>query len=297
MKKLKILMAFCISAGIVSLFTGVTFTAFNADLKGTNVNKVSTSKITFIYDELKNNTAATMMTDSYGMENSDYIEFSTKAISSGAAKVLYSIYLSEHEGNTLTSDKIKIYLTDQDDVPASDDFKDFENGRGKLCYDYENNQYYELGTEEYKNCTPDDLELNESKYIFNSKYITKVSQVSSTVCKKYTNLNGEIVVEDADVSNCRYGDVYKPKANLVTFKNAENNSNLTNVIFSGDYTFDGSNETKEQERIYRLRCWSTETEAPLTETTTEEGTHTSESTELIYNFGINIYSKQVALGE
>lgn len=296
MKNLKVVMAFCIALGIVSLFTGVTFTAFSADLKGTNVNKISTSKITFVYDELKNNTAATMMTDAYGMENSDYAEFSVKANSSGKAKVNYSIYITEHEGNTLTSDKIKIYLTDKDDVPASDDFKDLENGRGKICYDYNNNLYHELGTEEYKNCTTDDLKLNESKYIFDSKYIKKVSQVSTTVCKKYTNLNGEIVVENADISNCRYGDVYKPKANYINFKN-DNNSQLTNVIYNGEFSFDGTDATKEQEIIYRLRSWSTETEAPLTETTTEDGTHTSESTPLIYNFGINIYSKQVALGE
>lgn len=293
-QKFKVLMFTCVALGLCSIFTGISFSVFSANLKGNNVNEISTSKITFVYDEIKSAEVSAIATDQYGISSTDYIEFTSSVSSTGKAKLEYYIYLEPHEDNTLPQDKIKIYLTDEYDVPISDEFKDLENGIGKLCYDYSNNIYYTKEDIEFSNCLTHNIELNSSKYIMKSKYINKVSEASSSICKKYTNINGEIKEEDAELSNCKYGDVYNAKANLVSFNNDKNYiEGITNIIYKGIYEFD--NNTELNTKTYRLRYWSNDVDVETTESTTEE-THTVETNPLSYKFNVNIFSRQVELG-
>ena len=103
---------------LLLLAVAASFAYYFAILKGENVNTAKMSSASLVYTEPKIGTETKQMSDYEGMKNSTPYEFTVSGNASGTTSLDYAIYIEEQEGNTVTKDKIKYYLTDENNIPV-----------------------------------------------------------------------------------------------------------------------------------------------------------------------------------
>lgn len=267
-----VLFIFCILIGITSLGIGVAFSYFRADIKGDKVNSIESSSIKLIYTEQQSSLTALIATDDYAIENSGYFNFSVKSESNGSTKLEYYVYIDEDSNNTISKENVKYLLTDYNDIPISDEFKDLEN---KYCYDYSKNEKVSNSF-----CT-------SASYLIDLNYINNVTNNDYKICKNTLN-------ETVDTSLCTYGYVYKAKGlKLSSAKTLERE----NVIYEDTLTFTNGVSDKESEKVLNLRVWANNITNTLEEVNSEDSDyHEITTPNLTFNFKVNVFGKQVELG-
>ena len=108
---------------LIVLLTGVSFAVFNYSNDNAGNNDINSGHISMTYTEPSNEYVvenALPIKDEEGMNSSNYFEFSvtttapTNDTDDNGVSIPYEITITETEGNTLTNDKIKMYLTEVD---------------------------------------------------------------------------------------------------------------------------------------------------------------------------------------
>ena len=106
---------------LVVLLAGVSFAVFNYSNDNTGNNGINSGHISMTYTEPSNEYVvenALPMKDEEGKNSSNYFEFSvtttapTEDTDDNGVSIPYEITITESEGNTLTNDKIKMYVTE-----------------------------------------------------------------------------------------------------------------------------------------------------------------------------------------
>lgn len=292
-KIIKLSIFICAILGMSSILVGSTYSLFSTNMKGNKINEVSASGITLKYTEPQESLVTDILTDAYGINNSNYFEFKVTAQSKGKSKLNYNIYLEESEGNTIPIENIKVFITDSNNNPIN---KDYINSEEKLCYNYKTFESFTKLNENYTNCEIDtnNLQADETIYLMKDRYEKNID-TTTYQCKKYTKSSGNIIEENTDISNCEYGYIYNGKPIIPnTYNDLYKNMGIKNVLLTDSFIFD--NQTEES-RTYRIRIWANGLENTLEESTTEDNTQTASSDTLTFKYRINVYAKQVELGE
>lgn len=109
---------------IVSVF-GISYSIWSQTIMGTKENSINTGYISFSYNESDTNVIAIdnaiPMSDDNGKKltgNKNTFDFTVSAKFAGANSINYEIYATPIE-KTLDPNFVKIYLTDQNDIPVS----------------------------------------------------------------------------------------------------------------------------------------------------------------------------------
>ena len=117
----QMLFTLCGMLVLIILITGTTYAVFNYSNDNAGNNDINSGHISMTYTEPSNEYVvenALPMKDAEGMNSSNYFEFSvttkvpTNDDDDNGASIPYEITITETEGNTLTNDKIKIYVTE-----------------------------------------------------------------------------------------------------------------------------------------------------------------------------------------
>lgn len=241
-------------------------------LKGENVNTAKTSSASLSYTEPQEGIVTEQMTDEAGKSSSKTYDFSVTGQAGGSTSIDYAIYLEEVEGNTISADQIRVYLTDENDIPINvGDYDGVDMGtilydqNGKFLFEYalghpnpEYNFKHSIYTELDGGALYDGDILNyliEEKlklskgsifYIKNS-FVTDPSDKENTthyVCSKYevAENNEYKKLGLVDNSNCQnaYELVTIPQAMSITELNDSPETgfeDITNVIKYSEYNF------------------------------------------------------------
>lgn len=104
-------------AVLVVAIVGMSFAYYFAILRGDNVNIAKTGGASLIYTEPSEDIEISQMSDYDGMTNTKSYDFSVTGRSDGDASLYYGIYAEEEEGNTIDASNVKVYLTDEKDIP------------------------------------------------------------------------------------------------------------------------------------------------------------------------------------
>ena len=113
----KILLSVLGVAILVVAVVGISFAVFTATKTSSNANSIATGTITMSYTEPENGIKldnAVPMSDDAGKAltgANEKFEFTVATNASGALKIPYEITLTPEDGNTLTNDQVKVYLT------------------------------------------------------------------------------------------------------------------------------------------------------------------------------------------
>lgn len=101
---------------------GVSFAYYFANLRGKNINKISTPLINLTYSEIGDGlNQVHIYNDQLGVNSYNYIEFTIQADSDNRGAVAYAIYLDESEyENNLDKRLIHYYLSDSSNRPVLD---------------------------------------------------------------------------------------------------------------------------------------------------------------------------------
>ena len=116
---------------LIIALLGATYSLFMYAKRGIKDNTIKTSSINFSFDETTNGISlknALPMKDEVGKKlqkydnKSGYFDFTVSYdnTSSSARPVSYEIYITPSENNTLDGKYVKIYLTDENDLPLYD---------------------------------------------------------------------------------------------------------------------------------------------------------------------------------
>ena len=302
MKKQKyLIIAFFVLAitGISSVIVGTSFAFFQADIKGETINEVSSSNMKISYTESKTPTSLGVMEDEFGMNSEDYFEFSLEAVTDKNSSFEYYVYITEEENNTINSDNIKLFLTDENDIPVNDEYTTNNLENGIYCYDYLNKKLYQKKDEEYKNCQ--NISLEKDFYIMDKIYYGQVEDETKKICRKYQKQDNGIENEIVDSENCRYGDVYK--GNPIEYKNLLVNEelNLNNVIYKGIYkNINGTsyydNIIGKNKKNFKLRVWANNLNNEEVEVITNDDKKEINQTKETFKYKVNVFAKQIELG-
>lgn len=285
--------------GIASILIGTTFAFFQADIKGETINEVSTSNIKILYTESEKPALLGVFEDEFGINSEDFFEFSISAETDKNTSFEYYIYVTEEENNSISSNNIKLYLTDENDIPISDNYttKNLENGI--YCYDYVNKKIYQKESDEYKNCQ--NVNLENEFYIMDQTYYNTTGDMDNKVCRKYQKTEQGIIEQVVETKNCRYGDVYKAKP--IEYNSLENNEELkvNNIMYKGVYkNINGNsyyeNELSPNKKIFRLRMWASDLINEEIEVANNEGNKEINQTADTFKYKVNVYAKQIKMG-
>ena len=102
--------------GIILLVTGVTFALYNILFTGKKEQTIVVGDINFTYNEKTNGLSLNnddILDNTSGINQEKYFDFDISLNSSNNISITYQIAIEEDKTNTLTNDKIKLYLTDQ----------------------------------------------------------------------------------------------------------------------------------------------------------------------------------------
>ena len=112
-----ILIIFMIS--IILIITGVTYSLYNILFVGKKEQVIDAGGIVFKYNEtsdgliLDNNS---ILNDTDGKSQEKYFDFEISLTSNKNTSINYIIAIDENDISTLTNDKVKVYLTNQDNI-------------------------------------------------------------------------------------------------------------------------------------------------------------------------------------
>ena len=102
--------------GIILLVTGVTFALYNILFTGKKEQTIVVGDINFTYNEKTNGLSLNnddILDNTSGINQEKYFDFDISLNSSNNISIAYQIAIEEDKTNTLSNDKIKLYLTDQ----------------------------------------------------------------------------------------------------------------------------------------------------------------------------------------
>ena len=102
--------------GIILLVTGVTFALYNILFTGKKEQTIVVGNINFTYNEKTNGLSLNnddILDNTSGINQEKYFDFDISLNSSNNISITYQIAIEEDKTNTLSNDKIKLYLTDQ----------------------------------------------------------------------------------------------------------------------------------------------------------------------------------------
>ena len=115
---------------LIIVVIGISYAVWSRTFLGTQENSINTGYISFSYTESDTNTIeihnAIPISDSNGKMlsgNKNMFDFTVSAKFSGLSSVAYEIYATPIV-QTLDSKYIKVYLTDQQDQPVGDRYKE-----------------------------------------------------------------------------------------------------------------------------------------------------------------------------
>ena len=105
--------------GIILIVTGVTYSLYNILFVGKKEQVIDAGGIVFKYNEtsdgliLDNNS---ILNDTDGKSQEKYFDFEISLTSNKNTSINYIIAIDENDISTLTNDKVKVYLTNQDNI-------------------------------------------------------------------------------------------------------------------------------------------------------------------------------------
>ena len=140
--------------GIVLIVTGVTYSLYNILFVGKKEQTVVVGNINFTYNEKTNGLSLNnddILDNTSGINQEKYFDFDISLNSSNNISITYQIAIEEDKTNTLTNDKIKLYLTDQNNNKIKNpvnisDLKLDDKGYRKLYI----NTINQNGTQKYR---------------------------------------------------------------------------------------------------------------------------------------------------
>ena len=101
---------------MILIVTGVSFALYNILFTGKKEQTIIVGDINFTYNEKTNGLSlddSSMLDNENGMKQTSYFDFDISLTSSGNLSITYQIALEETSTSTLSNDKVKVYLTDQ----------------------------------------------------------------------------------------------------------------------------------------------------------------------------------------
>ena len=119
-EKIKDILTIGVSAFILVVVIGISYSAFTYSGLGKKENKITTGAITMLYTESSNTITvnnALPTTDNTGKTRKnagEYFDFTVKSSITGNADINYEIAAKEETGNTFSGNNIKYYLTTVD---------------------------------------------------------------------------------------------------------------------------------------------------------------------------------------
>ena len=122
LKQNKILLITFIIA-LVLIVTGVTFALYNILFTGKKEQTIVVGDINFTYNEKTNGLSLNnddILDNTSGINQEKYFDFDISLNSSNNTSITYQIAIEEDKTNTLSNDKIKLYLTDQNNKKIKD---------------------------------------------------------------------------------------------------------------------------------------------------------------------------------
>jgi len=227
---------------------GMAFAYYFAILKGDNVNTALTGGASLVYTEPTNGVETIQASDYVGMTNENSYDFSISANASISTRIEYVIYLEEEEGNTVSPSSVRLFLTDENNVPyggfysdlaAYDSMKMFVDNDGAISYydtisdeyDYVITDSTDIevmsGTVESSTSSPelvlyqfyaDSLNLAEgdSLYVKELRY-NETEDTEEELCIQYSydNYGDDADYNIVDDSNCSVLSTYGENGELV----------------------------------------------------------------------------------
>ena len=224
--------------GIILIVTGVTYSLYNILFVGKKEQTVVVGNINFIYNEKTNGLSLNnddILDNTSGINQEKYFDFDISLNSSNNTSITYQIAIEEDKTNTLSNDKIKLYLTDQNNnkikEPVSiSDLKLDDKGYRKLYI----NTINQNGTQKYRlrawvdvdkayeitnNGGTHSIKLNSSSY----KFKVNVYDTEKSIDESGAN---------APVLASNMIPVYYDETNNVWKKADSSNTNKTNLWYS-----------------------------------------------------------------
>jgi len=299
-KFLLIIILFCVVCGVFSILVGTTFAFFTADIKGETVNEINSSSISLVFTESSEPSIIGILEDDYAMISDDYFEFSISSKTDSDASYEYYLYLSEEDENTIATDKVKLFLTDDNDLPIGDSFVTKNDDNGVYCYDYYNKKAYSESDEEYSKCQ--NINFNDNFYIMDTNYYGNIDDVDTYTCRMYEKTDVGVTNQIVDYSKCQYGDVYKAKPMLYTNLGINEELGLNNIIYKGVYkNIDGvsyyDDVKSDAKKSFRIRVWANELDSDLQEVEVSENEAQITSEKEYFKYKVNVYAKQIGLSK
>ncbi len=109
--------------GIILIVTGVTYSLYSILFTGKKEQTVVVGNINFTYNEKTNGLSLNnddILDNTSGINQEKYFDFDISLNSSNNISITYQIAIEEDKTNTLSNDKIKLYLTDQNNNKIKD---------------------------------------------------------------------------------------------------------------------------------------------------------------------------------
>ena len=224
--------------GIILIVTGVTYSLYNILFAGKKEQTVVVGNINFTYNEKTNGLSLNnddILDNTSGINQEKYFDFDISLNSSNNTNITYQIAIEEDKTNTLSNEKIKLYLTDQNNnkikEPVSiSDLKLDDKGYRKLYI----NTINQNGTQKYRlrawvdvdkayeitnNGGTHSIKLNSSSY----KFKVNVYDTEKSIDESGAN---------APVLASNMIPVYYDETNNVWKKADSSNTNKTNLWYS-----------------------------------------------------------------
>ena len=224
--------------GIILIVTGVTYSLYNILFVGKKEQTVVVGNINFTYNEKTNGLSLNnddILDNTSGINQEKYFDFDISLNSSNNTNITYQIAIEEDKTNTLSNDKIKLYLTDQNNNKIKEpvnisDLKLDDKGYRKLYINTINQnetQKYRLRAwvdvdkayEITNNGGTHSIKLNSSSY----KFKVNVYDTEKPIDESGAN---------APVLASNMIPVYYDETNNVWKKADSSNTNKTNLWYS-----------------------------------------------------------------
>lgn len=296
-KYLLILFLSLASLGLISIMAGTTFAFFSADIKGKTVNEVSAPAMKVVYTEGAKSKIG-ILSDETAINNNDYFEFSLKAETDENSSFEYYVYLTEETENTLEKDKIKVYLTDDTNIPASEEYTTEKLENGTFCYDYQTKKLYSKNDKEYENCS--NVNITDNFYLMDKMYYNEIKNDTLLTCREYSKTENNIINEIVETTKCRFGDVYKANPLKYTDLEKNNDLNISNIIYKGIYkNIDGNsyyNDIKSNsKKTFRLKLWANNLKNDEVKVEQNQDGQEIKDAKKTFKYKVNVYAKQIEL--
>ena len=224
--------------GIILIVTGVTYSLYNILFVGKKEQTVVVGNINFTYNEKTNGLSLNnddILDNTSGINQEKYFDFDISLNSSNNTNITYQIAIEEDKTNTLSNDKIKLYLTDQNNNKIKEpvnisDLKLDDKGYRKLYI----NTINQNGTQKYRLRAW--VDVDKAYEITNNGGTHSIKLNSSSYKFKVNVYDTEKPIDEsganAPVLASNMIPVYYDETNNVWKKADSSNTNKTNLWYS-----------------------------------------------------------------